>query len=156
MQDGGNKHFSLYDGGEVIFVRNIVFRNRYADHASLIGRPCIVLSEFNDTLTLLPMSSSKRNKNYNVSLDETDFSDLKYGFKPKQKEYIDLSSMFQRELRHYEIVALLNLKRYYELLQEIEEKRLENNQFCSECYKDVYQDLEYQRKQLELILKPKK
>ena len=119
MQDGGNKHFSLYDGGEVIIVRNIVFRNRYADHASLIGRPCIVLSEFNDTLTLLPMSSSKRNKNYNVSLDETDFSDLKYGFKPKQKEYID-------------------------------------NQFCSEFYKDVYQDLEYQRKQLELILKPKK
>lgn len=156
MQDGGNKKFSIYEGGEIIIVRNIVFRNRYADHASLVGRPCIVLSEFDDKLTLLPMSSSRRNKNYNVSIDKEDFCDLKFGFKPKTKEFVDLSSMFQKDLRHHEIIALIKLKRYYELLQEIEEKRLEDNQFCSEYYKDVYQDLEYQRNQLEMILRPKK
>lgn len=156
MQAGGNKRFSIYDGGEVIIVRNIVFKDKLADHASLKGRPCIVLSEFDDKLTLLPMSSKKRKKEYNSTIDGSDFSDIRCGFKVKRKEYIDLSSMFQREMRHYEIVALLNLKRYYELLQEIEEKRLENNAYCSKCYMDIYQDLEYQRKQLEMILKPKK
>ncbi len=153
MQDGGKKHFSIYDGGEIIIVKNIVFKNKYADHASLIGRPCIVLSEFDDKLTLLPMSSKNRNGYYNVSIKDEDFSDFKYGFKPKEQESVDLSSMFQRDLRYYDIIALLELRRYYRLLQEIEEKRLESNPNCSEYYKDVYQDLEYQRKQLELVLK---
>jgi hypothetical protein len=155
MQDGGKKHFSIYDGGEIIIVKNIVFKNKYADHASLIGRPCIVLSEFDDKLTLLPMSSKNRNGYYNVSIKDKDFSDFKYGFKPKKQESVDLSSMFQRDLRYYDIIALLELRRYYRLLQEIEEKRLESNPNCSEYYKDVYQDLEYQRKQLALVLKHK-
>ena len=38
----------MYDGGEIVIVKNIQFKNRFADHASIGGRPCLVLSDIND------------------------------------------------------------------------------------------------------------
>ncbi len=149
----------MYDGGEIVIVNNIIFKNRFADHASLTGRPCIVLSDYNDKMTLIPLTSrkprDKESKNCVITIKNTDIESERLGFKSKQTEYSNVSSMFQKTLRHYEVVAYVKLKRYFELLNEIERMRLENNSLCSEYYKDIYQDLEYQRNNLELILKKK-
>lgn len=149
----------MYDGGEIVIVNNIIFKNRFADHASLTGRPCIVLSDYNDKMTLIPLTSRKprdnESKNCVITIKNTDIESERLGFKSKQTEYSNVSSMFQKTLRHYEVVAYVKLKRYFELLNEIERMRLENNSLCSEYYKDIYQDLEYQRNSLELILEKK-
>ena len=149
----------MYDGGEIVIVNNIIFKNRFADHASLTGRPCIVLSDYNDKMTLIPLTSRKprdnESKNCVIAIKNTDIESERLGFKSKQTEYSNVSSMFQKTLRHYEVVAYVKLKRYFELLNEIERMRLENNSLCSEYYKDIYQDLEYQRNSLELILEKK-
>ena len=144
----------MYDGGEIIIVKNIVFKDNLADHASLKGRPCIVISDFDNKLTLLPLSSKKpRGKRVQDTtiIYSDDFEDST-GFVPKQKEYVNLTNMFQRDLRYYDVLIYLKMKRYYELLLEIEEKRLENNPLCSEEYTSVYQDLEYKRNELKLKL----
>src|SRR5574344_1570904 len=43
--------------GEIASFRNLVFKRTGVDHASITGRPCIVLSENRDNLFLLPLSS---------------------------------------------------------------------------------------------------
>ena len=147
----------MYDGGEIIIVNNIIFNNNRADHASIKGRPCIVLSDYNDKMTMIPLTSSKpksrRKNNYFVEIKGEDIESERFGFKSKKIEYSNVSSMFQKPLRHSEVLAYVKLKRYFELLKEIENMRLERNRLCSECYNEIYQDLEYQRKTLELIFK---
>lgn len=149
--------FNIYEGGEIVFIRNITFKNKYADHASLNGRPCVVISEFNNKLTLLPLASSipknTSDKSQTIFIKKEDIDIEKKCFKPKEKEYVNLGSMFQQELRFYDVVALVKFRRYLRLLEEIELKRLENNPICSEYYKEIYQDLEYQRNKMELTLR---
>lgn len=146
----------MYNGGEIVIVKNIVFNDNRADHASIWGRPCIILSDFNNKLTMYPLSSSapisSKTKLITATINKSDLEKVKK-FKPKEKSYINLHSMIQEELRYYDIVAYLKMKRYYELLCEIESKRLENNKYCGDFYKDIYQDLEYQRNKLKLVLK---
>ncbi len=144
----------MYDGGEIIIVKNIQFNDGHADHASLKGRPCMVLSDMYDKLTMVPLASTHTNFSRNTLIltkNQIEGADSKFPFKPIS--YLNLNSMFQRELRYYEIRAYVALKRYYDLLQEIELRRLENNPKVSEIYKEIYQDLEYQRNQLKLILR---
>lgn len=148
----------MYDGGEIIIARNVKFENRIADHASLRGRPCIIISEYNDKMTLLPISSKKtidkEKRFYSLELAQSDIE----GKKSKRKleiEYIKLLSMFQTQLRYYDVVGMLKLERYYRLLNEIESRRLEKDLCCSEYYKEIYQDLERQREELGKILKLK-
>lgn len=149
----------MYCGGEIIKVKNIIFRNKFADHASLVGRPCIILSEYNNKLTLLPLTSStsgaKDVEGFNVKFEKSDFENCKRCFKPKDESFANLSSMFQRDLRYHDILGYLKLKRYYELLKEIAERRLEESIYCSEVYKDVCSDLESQRSNCEIILRKK-
>ena len=144
----------MYDGGEIIIVKNIQFKNRIADHASLGGRPCIVLSDINDKLTMVPLTSREPKYNeYTLSIPKKHIKNENPSFIKKPVSYLNLESMFQRELRFYEIQAYVTLKKYFALLQEIEEKRLEDNPFVSDMYEEIYQDLEFQRNQLKMILK---
>lgn len=149
----------MYCGGEIIKVNNIIFKKKFADHASLVGRPCIILSECNNKLTLLPLTSSTSNAKdvvgFNVRFEKSDFEDCKRCFKPKDVSFANLNSMFQRDLIYHDILGYLRLKRYYELLKEIAEKRLEESMYCSEVYKDICSDLEYQRNNCEIILRKK-
>ena len=150
----------MYNGGEIIIVNNIMFKNRYADHASLVGRPCIILSDYNDKITLLPLTSedsySYENRINTVVFCSDDYESVKKSFKLKKKNYANLSSMFQRDLRYHDIVAYLSLRRYAKLLEEIEEKRLEYNKYCGDIYKEIYSDLEFQRNELSMLLTRKK
>ena len=144
----------MYDGGEIIIVKNIQFKNRIADHASLGGRPCMVLSDINDKLTMVPLTSREPKYNeYTLSIPKKHIKNENPSFIKKPVSYLNLESMFQRELRFYEIQAYVTLKKYFALLQEIEEKRLEDNPFVSDMYEEIYQDLEFQRNQLKMILK---
>ncbi len=144
----------MYDGGEIIIVKNIQFKNRIADHASLGGRPCMVLSDINDKLTMVPLTSREPKYNeYTLSIPKKHIKNENPSFIKKPVSYLNLESMFQRELRYYEIEAYVTLKKYFALLQEIEEKRLEDNPFVSDMYEEIYQDLEFQRNQLKMILK---
>ena len=151
MIDGGNGIYRIFEGGEIIFIKDIQFRNRYADHASLSGRPCIVLSEFNDKLTLLPLSSSKsaNHEFYTERFVHRDFKFESLGFKAKKEEFANLLSMFQKDLRYYDVVSQLTLKRYLKLLLSMEKKRLESTEPCDEIYRSIYQDLEYQKDCIE-------
>ena len=147
----------MFDGGEIIIVRNIVFNNEYADHASITGRPCIVLSDYNDKLTLLPMSSSEARENSNtVIVTKKQIVCNNTNFRKLPIAYVNLNYMFQKDFINYKVWAFLTDKRYYRLLNEMEEKRLEKNPRVSEYYKEIYQDLDYQKSELKRILKEKR
>ena len=151
MIDGGNGIYRIFEGGEIIFIKDIQFRNRYADHASLNGRPCIILSDYDDKLTMLPLTSSI-SSNHGFYTEKFLPSDFKYqtrSFRIKNDEYANMLSMFQKDLRYYDVVSQLSLARYYKLLISMEEKRLEKIEPCNEIYRSIYQDLEYQKEQIQ-------
>jgi hypothetical protein len=147
----------MYYGGEIVIVRNIVFDNIYADHASLSGRPCIVLSEYNNKLTMLPMSSSQARDNSNtIIINKNHIERYNSNFHKYNTSYVNLDYMFQRDYVNYQIVALLTEDRYYTLLEEMEEKRLDNNPRVCEYYREIYEDLQSQKHELKRILKEKR
>lgn len=145
----------MYNGGEIIIVRNIVFDGHRADHASLGGRPCVILSDVNDKITMLPLTSSKspNNSGFNVEFTKNQIKCDNPQFRKKDKTYVNLLSIFQREIRFYDVDAHVTDKRYYRFLEEIFEKRLEYERKCREIYREIYPDLEKQRDELRIILK---
>lgn len=144
----------MYYGGEIIIVKNIVFDGNRADHASLGGRPCVILSDVNDKITMLPLTSRKLdNSEFSVEFTKNQIKCDNSQFRKKDRTYINLLSVFQRELRFYDIEAHITDKRYYRLLGEIFEKQLEYERKCMEIYREIYPDLEKQREELRLILK---
>lgn len=145
----------MYDGGEIIIVRNIVFNNNMADHASLNGRPCILLSEADDKVTFLPMRSTlpKTDFCYNTEIRKGSVQCLRKHFYKKDISYVNFVSIFQRETRFYEVVARVFEDRYYKLINEIMSHKMNEVPECADIYESIYDDLERQRGSLRLLLK---
>ena len=146
----------MYNGGEIIYVRNVIFNDNSADHSTINGgRPCIILSDWNDKITLLPLSSKEAisNKEYNICINKTDLEEIRKKSSIRYRSYARLLSIFQRDLRYHDIVARLKLDSYYRLLCEIDNKRLEMGLKCSEIYQEIYNDLEYQRNKCKSLIR---
>ena len=157
MINGGNGKFSIYEGGEVVFIKDIQFKNRFADHASLTGRPCIILSEFDDKITMLPLTSRKP-KNDSLYIERIAPKDFVYttnGFKVKDEEYVNLLSLFQRDLRYYDVVSRITLRRYLKLLLEMEKKRLFALEQTEEAYNSAREYFLAKKEEIELTLNRK-
>lgn len=141
--------------GDIILVKNIVFNNGLADHASLQGRICMIVSDANDTLTLLPFTHTKPNtidKNiYRLSKDDLLGRDPSINY--YDDEYLNVTSLFQREIYYYDRMAQITERKYYYLLKRILEANLENNNYCSDIYLDIKEDLLEQKNYLKKKLK---
>ena len=141
--------------GDIILVKNIVFNNGLADHASLQGRICMIVSDANDTLTLLPFTHTKPNtidKNiYRLSKDDLLGKDPSINY--YDDEYLNVTSLFQREIYYYDRMAHITERKYYYLLKRILEANLENNNYCSDIYIDIKEDLLEQKNYLKKKLK---
>ena len=82
----------MYNGGEIIYVRNVIFNDNSADHSTINGgRPCIILSDWNDKITLLPLSSKEAisNKEYNICINKTDLEEKRVITYNQGKEFAD-------------------------------------------------------------------
>jgi len=149
----------MYDGGEIIIINNIIFNNNQIDHAYFKGRPCIVISECNDKLSLLPLTSNypkSTNDRQNTAIFfRNDFFDSTGSFKLKQVSYSNLSSIFQRELRYYDVVSRISYIRYARLLKEINEKKLDRYGLCKDIYLEISDDLRNQNEEYSLLFRKK-
>lgn len=107
--------------GEIGIFKNIRFRY-YIDHAALNGRPCLVLSEINDKIYLLPMSSSGPNEKYkSYSFPISRGQIYKQAWFPHSKTNINisLSDIIEKDLWGYFGVGLVNYDVYYDIISKL-------------------------------------
>lgn len=145
----------MKDYGDIILVKNIVFNDGLADHASLQGRICLILSDANDVLTLLPFTHNqpKTTNKYIYKLRKEDLQGKNNRFNYYENQYLRINSLFQREIFFYDRVAHLNEEKYYYLLVKIVGANLEKDEYCGKIYTDIKEDLIEQGKYLKKKLK---
>ena len=143
----------MEDYGDILLVKNIVFRNGMADHASLCGRMCVKISNCENGIILLPLSHQKRNGKYIFTLSKEDLINKKKCIKYYPKDYIDMREMFKREIYYYDRVARLKAHKYYELLRQIILLGIVDNKYNLRFSDNIKNDLINQESELKYKLK---
>lgn len=141
----------MANNGDILLVKNIVFNDGIADHASLTGRICLIISDCNDKLSLLPFTHIKpKNLRRVFMLNDKDLLNKKKSVNYYKNEYIKLDGLFQREIYFYDKIARINEIKYYLLLEKLFKLDLSNNKYCSGVYCDIEHDLLRQKNELKL------
>ena len=87
----------MYTVGSIIIVKDIIFKNgdEAVDHSHKFGRPCLVVSLFEDKVYFIPLSSKVYNGKYDTEIE----MDNKYC---KKKSIIKVSNIYCRDGYYYE------------------------------------------------------
>lgn len=87
----------MYSVGSIILMKNLVFKNgnKCFDHAYKCGRPCLVVSLFNDSVYFIPLTSKIYNQRYGEGIEIND----KYC---KKRSIVNVSNIYRRDGYYYE------------------------------------------------------
>ena len=113
--------FDKFDNiGKIILVKNIVFTNKenikVADHSALKGRPCIIITETEDKMYLLPCcTSGDKYKKYKMVVKPTDTLDRRW----HKESYVSLNSVIEMNIFFNTSYAELTPLAYYKLLKNV-------------------------------------
>lgn len=115
----------MYTVGSIIIVKNIIFKNgdEAVDHSHKFGRPCLVVSLFEDKVYFIPLSSKVYNGKYDTEIE----IDNKYC---KKKSIIKVSNIYCRDGYYYEekckledtdLLKILNYLYKYQTLKKCDD-----------------------------------
>ena len=132
----------MQDLGDVILVKNIIFNNGQVDHASLQGRLCIIVSNIDGIVTLLPFTHRKpKYISETFEFSKSDLINKNGNARFYDRGYINVTALIQRELYFYDKMARLKEIRYYFLVKKLLLSHLEDNEKCGETFSFIKDDL---------------
>ena len=115
----------MYSVGSIILMKNLVFKNgnKCFDHAYKCGRPCLVVSLFNDSVYFIPLTSKIYKQRYREGIVLND----KYC---KKRSIVNVSNIYCRDGYYYEesckledtdLLKILNYLYKYQTLKKCDD-----------------------------------
>lgn len=152
--------FDIYDNiGKIIIIKNLSFKDFYreipqADHCALTGRPCIILTEIEDKMYILPLTSKVVSGvllPFQFCLQTWDVIDDP---RPKVKQ-VKLKPIIEKNLFFSQCQGELTPIAYYELLKSLlklynDPKQAKYLEF--DIYNKIEKDLNQKVKKLEKMI----
>ncbi len=108
--------------GEVAIFKNLVFNNGIADHASLKGRPCLILADLEDKFYIIPLSHSKDkfiDKEYYYEIPKDKL--IKNPYKPfdTRTQFFNFTGILEMDVFGINPICNISEKEYYKIIKQL-------------------------------------